>query len=234
MVTKGDKKVSKSTKIKKSQEVLEEDDFDRRWREREEKRKRDAQAIEDKKIAEKKEKEMSDKVIIDYLDKLEAHLEEKKSVHWWTQVDKSGFKRFVSKDEKIIKMVNKEPEKYIDKQFAEYIVFFHQNEKPDSIHRSSGVWMHVTIRIYNIKKDTKKENKLTIAISNDYSMTWKSEDFKITKFSFKLMEKFLRPLAEKKFSRNTIFGTPINSTIKTVEKYANVDFSDCLNPLAGV
>ena len=93
-------------------------------------------------------------------------------------------KKFNGSDEMVVKMINRDKEKYIGRQLVHYTIIFHQNEKPDSIMRSSDVWLNVTLRVYNIKE---KKEDLFIKVFNQCDISWRIGDFKVTKFSLKFV-----------------------------------------------
>lgn len=192
---------------------------------------RKLQEAEAKKIAEAEEKKRKESIIKSYLDKLEAQLKEKKILGFWTFVDRAGFRKYNSSEKSIIKMINAEPDKYLDRQIADYTIKFHQNEKPDSHHREIDIWFTIAIRIYNIIEN---KNKLELNLFNDCVISWRVDDFKITKFSLKLMEMLMKPLAEKKLSLTSLMGHSVKNALKRYEDKAGIDFSEVLQPLKGL
>jgi hypothetical protein len=62
---------------------------------------------------------------------------------------------------------------------------------------------------------------------------WKTEDFKTTKFSFKLLEEIMRPVYNVKYDCTSLMGFQISDVIKDLKKN-KVDLSDILKPLAKV
>lgn len=219
----------KSTKIKSKKS--EETPLEKIRRERLEKEAQELKEAEDKKIADEKELTRKKELITEYLDQLEERLEEKNHAGFWAFPDRTGFKKFNGSNGKIEKMLNKDPDKYASRQIAKYSILFHQNEKSDSIHKSSGLWLNVTIRTYDIKD---KGGKLVLENSKQCDIAWTIDDFAISKFSFKLIERFMKPLAEKKTSCVSIFGKPLKFVIERYKKDAKVDFSDVLQPLKNI
>jgi hypothetical protein len=98
-----------------------------------------------------------------------------------------------------------------------------------SMFESTGVRLAVGITVFPIDKTG------TFVINKSYScdLSWDDMDFKVTKFSFKLLEKFIEPIVKYRMSYPSIIGTPIRYIIKEIES-KKVDLSDVLKPLAGV
>jgi len=197
-------------------------------RERLEKESQEVKEAELKTKEDAKKKHRKETIIKAYLDKLESQLKEKNILGFWTYVDRSGFKKFKTTNKDVEKMINKDVEKYIGRQLANYTIIFHQNENPDSHHRADDLWLSVTIRIYNI---TKKDNKVVHNLFNQCNIVWHIDDFAISKFSLKLIEMFMKPLAEKKTSCVSLMGLPLDFVLDRYKKDAGIDFSDVLQPL---
>jgi hypothetical protein len=216
----------KSTKDKSKKS--EETPLQKIRRERLEKEASEEKKAEDKRIADEKELARKKELITEYLDQLEKRLQEKGHVGFWTFPDRTGFKKISASTSKIEKMLNKDPNKYDGRQIAEYVIMFHQNKKSDTMHQSSGLLLSVTIRVYDIKE---KGEKLILENSKQCDIAWTIDDFKISKFSFKLIEMFMKPLAERKTSCVSILGKPLKFVLERYKKDAKVDFSDALQPL---
>lgn len=221
----------KSTKIKNKKIDDKESSYDKTKREMKELYEKKLKEAEAKLIADEKELTRKKSIIQEYLDQLEERLKEKGHHGFWTFPDRTGFKKIVATTNKIEKMLNKDPDKYIDRQIAEYVILFHQNKKSDTMHQSSGMYLSMAIRIYDIKE---KDGKLVLDLDRECDIAWTIDDFKISKFSFKLIEKFMKPLAEKKTSCVSILGKPLKFVIERYKKDAKVDFSDVLQPLKNI
>lgn len=63
-------------------------------------------------------------------------------------------------------------------------------------------------------------------------MAWKLDDFKTTKFSFKLLEIIYREVESKRKICPSLLGIPLTRIIEDLKK-RRVDFSDTLKPLKG-
>jgi hypothetical protein len=147
---------------------------------------------------------------------------------FWTFADRKGFKKFSGSDKKIDKMLKGDINKYRNRQLAEYVIQFHHNEKENSIFRSNGQWLNVTIRVFNIDNDGVRIGKNKF---HECSITWKDADFGVSKFSLKLAEKFLKPLADNKVNCSSIFGLTLRFVIDHYKEKVGMDFSDVLQPL---
>ena len=212
----------------KQTKVKQESDIQKISRKMEEEYSRKVKEAEDKRISDEKELIRKKTIIKEYLDQLEERLESKDQAGFWVFPDRSGFKKFNGSNSKIEKMLNKDPDKYNGRQIAKYAILFHQNEKSDTMHQSSGLLLSVTIRAYDIKE---KGGLLVLENSKQCDIAWTIDDFSISKFSFKLIEKFMKPLAERKTSCVSILGKPLKFVIERYKKDAKVDFSDVLQPL---
>jgi hypothetical protein len=217
--------------IKDKSKKSEETPLQKIRRERHENEAMEVKETEDKRIADEKELSRKKELITEYLDQLEERLEEKDHAGFWAFPDRTGFKKFNGSNGKIEKMLNKDPDKYSGRQIAKYSIIFHQNEKFDSMHKSSGLWLNVTIRMYDIKQ---KGGKLVLENSKQCDIAWNTDDFAISKFSFKLVERFMKPLAENKTSCVSIFGKPLKFVLERYKKDAKIDFSDVLQPLKNI
>jgi hypothetical protein len=204
----------KGTKKSKSKKIEEESSFDRVSREMDEEHTKKVKRTEEKVIIDSLERERRHKLFKLYLDKLETQLKEKGMLSFWTFADRKGFKKFSGSDKKIDKMLKGDINKYRNRQLAEYIIQFHHNEKENSI--------------FNID-----DEGLRIGKNKFYecSITWKDADFGISKFSLKLIEKFLKPLADNKINCSSIFGLTLRFVIDHYKEKVGMDFSDVLQPL---
>jgi len=217
--------------IKDKSKKYEETPLQKIRRERLEKEASEEREAEDKRIADEKELSRKKELITEYLDQLEERLQEKGHAGFWTFPDRTGFKKISASTSKIEKMLNKDPDKYDGRQIAEYVIMFHQNKKSDTMHQSSGMLLSMAIRMYDIKA---KDNKIVLKLGKECDIAWTIDDFAISKFSFKLVEMFMKPLAERKTSCVSILGKPLKFVLERYKKDAKVDFSDVLQPLKNI
>ncbi len=209
-----------------------EDSYDKFKRERREK---EVQEINDKKQKEldaAKELERKEDIIFPYLDNLVDQISEKKSWTFWAFPDRTGFKRYKHLSPKEMqKMINEDIDKYKNRNIVYFQMCPYHRAKKDSFHRSLGTLFYVNIVCRTIDNDgnlTKNDKRAW-----GCTFVWQAEDFKTTKFSFKLLETIMYPIAAKKKICYSLGGTSITTIIRDLEK-KKFDFSDVLNPLAGV
>lgn len=211
--------------------IKQESSLDKIRQEREARELKLKQQAKDKELSDKKETERQNKIIKEYLDKVQTQLKEKDIGNgFWTFVDRKGFKKFTGSDAKIEKMLLGDIERFKNRQLASYTIIFHHNKSNTSMHKSSGLWLNVTVRVYNIDDNAKLVGKNRY---RECGITWDNEDFKTGKFSLKLLERFMKPLAENRVDCVSIMGMNLRSVVKKYNKIG-VDFSDVLVPLASV
>ncbi len=186
-----------------------------------------------KEAEEKKEKDRQEKLVMEYMDSMHKQVEEKQSWIFWVFPDRSGFKKIKIKlPEDFEKMTTQEPEKYKNRWVANIIMSdLHNITRPTSNRVLYGHMILVTINLSLIDEDgklaRKKPNRFGCIIS------WEVEDFKVSKISFKLIERIMYAMLETRKSCYFMTGYPFRALIKGFEK-KGYDFSDVLNPLAGL
>ncbi|MGL5934543.1 MAG: hypothetical protein ACRCZI_02855 [Cetobacterium sp.] len=225
--------IKKSDSVKKSEPTKPESSLARRTRERKE---REATAKETKKqeeIKAKKEEDRKHKIIYKYVDKLSEKLKEKfNNYDGYT----NGYRIWVDKpNAKLSKPLNyyqdllkKKPEKYKDKRYAEiYVKCYHKEHgKPTLLFRDPDTWIDASIKVFTVKNE-----KWVATLACKW--TWRTDDFKLSKFSFKLMNKLLDVINKDIYTCGHLAGEPLSFMIKNMEK-RGVDFGDLLQPLANV
>jgi hypothetical protein len=99
-----------------------------------------------------------------------------------------------------------------------------------TLNKKDNSWLVVGMTVFHMddKCDLNGKND---SWSCDYM--WRDQEFKLTRFSFKLLEKIMQPVAAGKYRATSIYGFPLTKIIKDLEK-KGIDFSDVLNPLAGL
>lgn len=218
-----------SIKPIKKKSIQKESDFDKRWQDRENTRIEKEKEADEKKISAEKELVRKHELITNYLNNLESKIyEDKQGAGFWTFPDRTGFKRIYKSTNSIEKILNKDPKKYNGRSIVEYSILFHQNEKPNSMSRNAGLWLNVTIRSYTIKK---VNNRLMLKLGNQCDIAWTTNDFAISKFSFKLIERFMEPIVYGKMLCVSILGKSLRYVLDRYKKETNVDFSDVLQPM---
>jgi hypothetical protein len=197
---------------------------------RRERREKEARELADKKQAEKdalKEKKRAEKVIKSYLDKLEVQIKEKNLLNFWSFPDVKGFKKIWNfyNYKQIDKVIQDDLDKYANRQVMRFHITFSQNESVTSLARTNGNWFTVHMMLFEIN------NKGDIKNTNSCHYAWRNGDFKITKFSFKLLETIMYPIANHIHGCASILGIPLWNVIEQLQ-LKGVDFTDVLKPLA--
>ena len=206
-----------------------EDRYDRIKREGREQRSHEAQDKKQKELDRIAEEKRMDKLIIPYLDNLQEQLVEKNLLQFWTFPDEPGFiKHKDIKFKDIQKFINKDIDKNINRNIASISILFYHNDKPTSMYRLENIYMKVSIAVFPIDN---------IGIFNGKNKAWGADfiwyqdDFKITKFSFKLTKVILNPVGNGK-RYPSILGIPLTYVVNDLKKMG-IDFGDTLDPLPG-
>jgi hypothetical protein len=180
-----------------------------------------------KKLNEKKELERTSVIIKDYLEKLCNQLEEKGGTYFWTFPWKSGFKKMYITKKEIETMIKATPDKYCGKTVAYFAMQSHHKGNPSSF-KELGIWFNVRMSIFHIDDDCKLLGKNK---GWGCHFCWTNEDFKTTKFSFKLLETIMNHVNKKVITCESLTGVSVSSVIKRLEK-KGVEFDK--HPLAKV
>ena len=185
----------------------------------------------EKEKAGKKEKDRIRIIIDKYLDSLDTQLDEKELYSFWTFPDRTGFKKYKNKSLKDIqRIVNKDIDQYKNRNIAKIHVKPFHHEKSDSMHGKVGVLLSVGISIFPIDNNGVLNGKDN-AWGCDF--TWHDYDFKISKFSFKLLERILESVQKHDLTGSYFIGTPFTNIVYHLKKL-KVNLEDVLSPLAGV
>lgn len=210
----------------------EESSFQKIRRLRKEKEAKEASDAKQKIIDDAKEQKRMEGIIFPYLDNLSESLKEKKSFTFWTFADRSGFKKLKDYNrKKIQEFLYKDPEKYAGRNIVEIsIITFHRSKDNSKYSfKNMGIFLGVDISVNPIDKNGKMKDKGNFG----GRFVWNAEDFKITKLSFKLLERVMEAVVNEHISFASITGTPIKRFIPDLQK-EGYDLSDVLSPLAGV
>ena len=221
MVIKKDKKIIKSSTEK-------EDPLSKRIRENQE-----IENIKNKKKAEKelealKEKERMEKLIVPYLDSLVEHLIKNKTHEFFIFTDRAGFKKIKIQYSEMKKLLKENIDKYKNRRLAFFSVCTHHKSGETSMSRELGLWLTVTLIIFNL------DNKANLTGNETWGckFSWKYNDFKITKFTYKFLEALMYPVADHKYFTKSLKGISISEIIKDLKKM-KIDISDSFTPLGG-
>ena len=205
------------------------------------KRLREGREQDKKEIEDKKQKELDhiveenrmDKLIIPYLDNLQEQLVEKNLLHFWTFPDEPGFIKYkgISGVDDMQKFIDKDIEKYTKRNAVSVsVLFYHHDSKVTNMFRKIGVYFKVSMSVFPI---TSKGELVTNGYDNwGCDFTWKMDDFKLSKFSFKLLETILIPVGTGKRSYSGFLGVSLRYIIDDLQKI-KMNFGKILVPLPG-
>lgn len=188
------------------------------------------QDAKQKEIDKKAEVKRLEKLVIPYLDTLQDQIVEKGLLSFWTFTDEPGFKKIKNMTfEDMQKFINKDIDKYKNKKVVDISILFHHHDKLSDPVRKVGYYLTIGISVFPIDK-----NGVLNGDDNAWGadLAWRLEDFKTTKFSFKLIETILRPVGKRKAVFPSLLGFPITSIIEDLKKI-KVNFDKVLVPLAG-
>jgi hypothetical protein len=204
--------------------------FGKFMREAKEQEIKDLQDKKEKEILALEEKKKNEDIIRIYLDKLQKQLRDKKLTVFHTFPDKPGFKKYTGGEAFVENFVAKDPAKYANQKIAVFNILFHQN-KEDSINRSVGNWLTVAMNVFCPNEKGKMRHREYIVHSANY--VWRIQDFKITRFTFKLIEAIMHPVVNKKADYTSFSGLFLSFVISDLEK-RGFKMKEFLNPLAGI
>lgn len=125
-------------------------------------------------------------------------------------------------------MFKDDSKKYANRVLVHFtMVIVHRHTDPKSL-KKYGIHIAAKIAINKLDKNAQFSNN---AWGCDFN--WESDDFKTTKFTFKLIERIMEHIVARKKTCTGLIGIPVTTVIKDLEKMG-YDFTDVLNPLAGV
>jgi len=219
------KKSSKSNKKDKSEYL-----FDKLQRERKEREAKERQAQEKAVIAAKKEEERKHKIIYEYVEKLDNKLKKTIDDGFFSFVDDPKFTKLCTSHQNIKKMLKSNPEKYAGRHIAEfYIKSYHNKRNEKHLFHSQDTWISGHVYIYEIDNKGKYTND-PIGGGN---FVWLTDDFKITKFSYKFYKFLMHVFDTGVYNFSDLGGVSLSFLINQLKK-RGVKFDDILQPLAGV
>lgn len=168
-------------------------------------------------------------IIHKYLTKLYEQLKEKKLVSFWLFPDEKGMKNRITgmNDDDIENMIKKDIEKYKGRIICGIRIAPHHDE-PDSLAMQNEfpIWLSGEIGVYEISDD----GKLVEPRRTGLMFRWEEDDFEVTKFSTRLLEKLIRIAASKKYYCVQTFGCKISYIVKKL-KEEKIKIDDVLSPL---
>jgi len=235
-VKKSSKKYSK--RIDSNKKVnKDESSFLKRFRKIEEEEARKEMEKEKLAIAEEKEYERKCKIIYKYMVKLKKELEEKNMTHFWVFLDEPGFKRIVSPFKTMKDYIKKNADKFKNKRIAYFASLLRTDEHGEKmLFGPADIWIGISLNIYHIDNDGNIMGKNN---SCGCVFNWLTDDFKITKFSFKLLERIMYIVNTKLVTCPSLGGYALSSVINMIRnqyqlKKRNIGVDDLLVPLKGV
>jgi hypothetical protein len=212
--------------IKKTSKV--ETSYEEREKARQKKRLDEANAIKQKEIAKINEKKQAIETIVPYLKSLRMQLKNKHRLDFWSFPDRSGFKKISSRFDDMQKMVQEDVEKYANRKICLFSIAIYLN--PKEYKDFDHDWLVVNMDIFHLD-DKAKLNGKNKGWSSCYS--WRDEDFKITRFTFNLLEEIMHIVADKKHIFPNITGMPLHHVINDLKK-KKISIAHVLNPLVGL
>ena len=183
----------------------------------------------DKKKRVKRPQREIDDVIKQHLDKLDEKLGDE--VTFWTFPDLKGFKRIPMKSIKQMQeYINKDVDKYKNRKVCEIsIAFWHRTK--DFVQRENRIWLTASVLVLGIDGKGSLHGKKNF--NNMCAVRWEEEDFRVSKLSFKLLDKIMHLVADNKHQCVDLHGISLHKVVADLKK-KNIDISDVLSPLAGI
>jgi hypothetical protein len=165
------------------------------------------------------------------LDELDEKLGE--DIRFWTFVDIKGFKKIRMKTiEQMQEYINKDIDKYKNRQVAEISIAFRHKLPKDSFERKQGIWLTASITVFQSDETGNIRNKKKFP-SRSCAIRWEEEDFRVSKLSFKLLERIMHLVAENKHTCPDLYGISLHRIVDELKK-KKIDISDVLSPLKGI
>jgi hypothetical protein len=171
-------------------------------------------------------KEQKEKIIVDYITKLEQTLKDSDLQSFWVFADRSGFKKIKGINQgKMQKILKTNVKKYANRELCQIKII--PSYKPDKY----GTYLLVSILVLYLDGDANMQGREVK--TNSCEFLWSMDDFKITKFSFKLIERMMHIVANYEHSCTSFMGFHIEKVINDMKK-RKIDISECLTPLSGI
>ena len=231
---KSSKKSPKKSDQKSTSKVTpnKESSLQRRIREKREKEQLEIQKQKELQIAEEKEEVRKHKIIYKYMENLEKKLTDKFGKHnqgYWIWLDKPKEKIFNKAVTYFQDVVDKNPDIYKGKQLVDVtFIPYHNKRHEKHIFKSPDTWISCNIKVYTVDNNGKLPNK-----PSGCNWTWWTDDFKLSKFSFKLLNFLIKVIAAGTYTCGQLSGEPLSFMVRNM-KTRGVKFGDLLQPLANV
>lgn len=186
--------------------------------------------IKDKVDTDTKENMRLEKLVIPYMEKLVAQLQEKNLFNFWVFPDRSGFSKInnVGYDE-MQKLLKEDVDKYANRTICR-VSMIDREESVTSTYYQNDIWLGLSIVIIHL--DAKCNFKGAKVKRNRCDVMWKTPDFKITKLTFKLIETLMHIMAQNNYNYASLYGYPISYVLEDLQKKGH-DLSAALIPLGG-
>ena len=172
--------IKEPKKTNKKEQLPKEDPLDKIRRIRREKEADEKADAKQKIIDDAKELERQYSIIFPHLDKFNDHLKEKQMYGFWIFPYKAGAKKYNVGHEEIQEIIDKDPQKYMEKHAVQILI--------NPIHRKKNRMVGeplVVMRIVTFPID--KKGKLRGDKAWACVLGWVPKDFKITKISFRYL-----------------------------------------------
>lgn len=168
----------------------------------------------------------NEKVILEYMKKLDSELK-KKDVGSFCVFPEEGFKNKMKGGIKEIReIVKKSGNKHKHLACIRFSLW-HGEENKNSIQQKNGILIFADIIITPIDENGELLTKKGWGVN----MHWKEQDLKITKPSLKLLEKIMKKTVDKKLAIVGVFGVPFNELIDVFFTPRKINLKDYFTPL---
>lgn len=225
--------LTKKKTSKKNLPILpKESAFIKRLREGKEQREKVIQDAKQKIIDDATETKRMEKIIVPYLDKLQDTIVEKDLLYFWVFQDESGFIKHKYRDYNAVqKMVLQNVSKYANRTISSIgIKFYHNDESKLTNKENYYYYLIADVSMFNIdEKGILNGDR----VSRGADIGWTAEDFKLSKFSFKLLYVLLNAIISQHHDYTSFSAVPLTYIVNDLQKIG-VDFVNTLVPLAGV
>lgn len=177
-------------------------------------------------INDKSVEDRNTQIISDHIQKLHKSIKEKGIFSFWTFADRTGFKKIKGMSfNDMQKSMKSDTDRYRNRQLCEIKIQTHL--KPDEY----GTWLVVSI--WSITTDNMANMEGKAVKNNGCTFKFDESDFRVTKFSFKLLEAIVHVVADGRHSCSSFTGFHIKKVLKDLKR-KKIDLSDYLTPLAGL
>jgi hypothetical protein len=105
-------------------------------------------------------------------------------------------------------------EKYRDKLVAKISILMPYKNKKDILFEDLGIYVFISITFYNIDK----KGKISKEPIREVTVSWGDKDFKISKPTFKIIDKIIELGFKNKVSTLGPTGSPFSGLVKTMNR----------------